>query len=154
MVSAVGDANNICVRKIPMRKLMLRFALSTFCLAVTAGGDTGTVTLKRTVPCRTPANTASCYWTHGRLHSYNGTPAFRLWKIGTHRLLGIYSGPSVDRTGLDNENPEFPENVERAFQPPQNIIFGDFEVCPLEPERQGVMQAACVEAAKNLVVEK
>lgn len=107
---------------------------------------------KRHIPCRTPQNANSCYWTHGRIGYYNGTPAIRLWKIGTNRLLGIYSGPSVDRFGLDNENPQLPPNVADKFDPTKNQIFGDFEVCPLEPERQGAMQAACVESAKNVVV--
>jgi len=85
---------------------------------------------------------------------YNGTPACRLWKIGTHRLLGIYSGPSVDRLGLDNEAPEFPANVSRRWDPLQGRIFADFEVCPLERQRPGAMQAACIESAKNIVAEK
>jgi hypothetical protein len=109
---------------------------------------------KRSIPCKTPANAASCYWTHGRLRMGNGTPAPRLWKIGTSRLLGIYSGPSVDRFGLDNEAPEFPPNVERNLDSYNNVIFADFEVCPLEPEKPGSMQAACIEDAKNLLVEK
>ncbi len=117
-------------------------------------GEQGRAIPKRKIPCKTPANAASCYWTHGRLGFYNGNPAFRLWKIGTHRLLGIYSGPSADRFGEDNEHPEFPPNVARTFVPTHNRIFGDFEVCPLEPERQGAMQAACIESAKNLIVEK
>ena len=77
--------------------------------------------------------------------------------MGTHRVLGIYSGPSVDRSGEDNEHPEFPANVERVFDPSNpnnNRIFADFEVCPLEPEKAGTMQAACIEAAKNIAVEK
>jgi len=89
----------------------------------------------------------------------NGNPSYRLWKIGTHRVLGIYSGPSVDRYGLDNEGPELPSNVERKLWATKdhhqaNDIFGDFEVCPLEPEKPGVMQAACIESAKNIVIEK
>lgn len=108
----------------------------------------------REVPCKTPANAASCYWTHGRLGFYNGTPAFRLWRVGTHRLLGIYSGPSVDRHGEDNEHPEFPANMKRIFKPSENRILADFEVCPLEPEQGGAMQPACIESAKNIVVEK
>jgi len=117
-------------------------------------------TPNRTIPCKTPANMNSCYWTRGRLRVGNGTPSYRLWKIGTHRLLGIYSGPSVDRFGLDSEGPEFPANVESAFgqskmDSPYDIwIFADFEVCPLEPEKPGHMQAACIETAKNLFVEK
>jgi hypothetical protein len=86
-----------------------------------------------------------------------GTPAFRLWKIGTNRLLGIYSGPGAyqheDQLG-DNEHPELPENVRRKFSPGKNWIFADFEVCPLEPEKKSAMQAACIESARNIVVEK
>jgi hypothetical protein len=108
---------------------------------------------KRKIPCKTPEIAASCYWTHGRLNFYNGTPSIRLWKIGTHRILAIHSGPSVKRGDqADNENPELPDNVERIFKPTVNWIFADFEVCPLEPERAGTMQRACIESAKNIVV--
>ncbi len=109
---------------------------------------------KRKIPCKTPAIAASCYWIHGRLAAYNGTPEIRLWKIGTSRLLGIYSGPSVDRRSLDNENPGLPANIQERFVFFSNWIFADFEVCPLEPERRGWMQAACVESAKNIRVEE
>ena len=108
---------------------------------------------KRRIACKTRGNAATCYWTHGRLSAYNGTPSYRLWKIGTHRLLGIYSGPDAEkRNPLDSEDPEFPANVKRAFKSASTQIFGDFEVCPLEPERPGWMQSACIESAKNLVV--
>jgi hypothetical protein len=108
----------------------------------------------REIACKTPANANSCYWAHGRLQMHNGNPAFRIWKVGTTRLLGVYSGPSVDRLGLDNETPELPSNVKRVFRPGDNRIFAEFEVCPLEPERPGVMQAVCIEAAKHIFVEK
>jgi hypothetical protein len=77
-----------------------------------------------------------------------------LWKIGTKRILGIYSGPSVDRYGLDNENPELPYNLSRKWDPLKGRAFGDFEVCPLEPEKPDTMQAVCIESAKNIVTEK
>lgn len=121
---------------------------------------------KRTIPCKTPAIAHSCYWTRGRLRFGNGTPALRLWKIGTHRILGIYSGPSSynptaqDPDKGDDENPQLPENVERVFARSRaakgytDPIFGDFEVCPLEPERPHVMQAACIASAKDLVTYK
>ena len=110
-------------------------------------------TAHRRILCESPENAASCYWIHGRLSFYNGTPSYRLWRTGTRRLLGIYSGPSVDRLGLDNEDPEFPAIVRQKFKPSKNQIFGDFEVCPLEPQKDGAMQAACIESAKNIVVE-
>ena len=106
----------------------------------------------RSIPCKTAAIAARCYWTRGRLGFYNGTPAFRLWKIGTHRVLGIYTGPPLDKYGLDNEDPEFPAVVRRMFPPMGSTLVGDFEVCPLEPERPRTMQAACIEGAKNLRV--
>ena len=112
---------------------------------------------KRKVPCKTPENAASCYWTRGRLQEYEGTPAYRLWKIGTNHFLGIYSGASVwrgDRLAIDNENPEFPPNVSRLIHSGSVQVFGDFEICPLEAERAGFMQAACIESAKNLFVKK
>jgi hypothetical protein len=110
---------------------------------------------KREIPCKTPENAKTCYWTHGRINAGNGTPSFRLWIVGTHHKLGIYSGPSVDREGSpDNEYHELPANLLQKFKPFKNWVFADFEVCPLEPERPGEMQAACVESAKNIVVGK
>jgi hypothetical protein len=129
--------------------VLILFAASTYSTGFSVS------TSKRRIPCETPVDASSCYWAYGRLGSYLGTPSFRLWKIGTHRVLGIYSGPSVDRYNcLDNEDPEFPPKVEKAFHPFGNRIFADFKICPLEPERAGVMQAACIEAAKNIVVDK
>lgn len=140
-------------------------ALFLFCLISSATsaiqkGD------KRTIPCKTPVIANQCYWTHGHLRYGNGTPALRLWRIGTTRILGIYSGPSKDDLTAkdpdqgDNENPQLPENVARAFRvnpPPVGFaypMFGDFEVCPLEQQKPRTMQAACIESAKNIVMDK
>ena len=64
---------------------------------------------KRVIPGKAPENAATCYWTHGRLNFYNGAPSYRIWKIGTKRILGVYSGPSTypPRTAADSELPEF-----------------------------------------------
>ena len=111
---------------------------------------------KRRIPCKTPENASECYWTHGRIRIGAGTPAYRLWKIGTKRLLGIYSGLSTynDPLSLDNENPEFPASVERIWTPRVGVpLYGDFEVCPLAPEHPDAMRPVCVESAKNLFVD-
>jgi hypothetical protein len=131
-----------------MRHVLLLSFITGF--AILGTGDSS----KRKIPCKTPANAVSCYWIHGRLSAYNGTPEIRLWKIGTSRLMGIYSGPSVDRQSLDNENPELPANIQERFVFFSNQVFADFEVCPLEPKRRGWMQAACIESAKNIVVKE
>ena len=112
---------------------------------------------KRKIPCKTAENAATCFWTHGRLQEYEGTPAYRLWKIGTRHLFGIYNGPSAwrgNRLAIDNEGPELPSNLRKLVQSGLVQVFGDFEVCPLEPERPGSMQAACIESAKNLFLQK
>ena len=110
-------------------------------------------TARRKIVCKTPEIAASCYWTRGRLGIYNGNPTYRIWKIGTHRILSIRSGPSAMRDANDSLNPEFPANVERAFKSPFEWIFADFEVCPLERDERGVMQRVCIESAKNIFVE-
>jgi len=135
----------------------MRYAILVLTLAaatVLAAARPPQKTPKRNVPCKTAENASMCYWTRGRVRVGAGTPAYRLWKVGTNRLLGIYSGPGVDRYSLDNEDPEFPANVQRVWQTRiGHSLFADFEVCPLEPERPGFMQAACIEAARNVFVE-
>ncbi len=111
---------------------------------------------KRKIACKIPENGKSCYWAHGRLSIYNGDPTFRLWKIGTRRLLGIYSGPGFGPfdEGLNEEDDlELPTSL-KGYDFTKVTLFGDFEVCPLAAEKEGRMQPACIESAKNLVSEK
>ena len=124
----------------------------------------------RKIPCKTPENASLCYWTHGRLSYYSVNFTWLLWKIGTHRLLKICDEPtylSMQSTG-DCGEPEFPANLERMYgaderrwrrggghgeySPPD--VFGDFEICPLEPERKGERQYACIQSTKISFVQK
>ncbi len=124
----------------------------------------------RKIPCKTPENASLCYWAHGRLSFYSVNFTWLLWKIGTHRLLKICDEPtylSMQGTG-DCADPDFPPNLERIYDadrhqwkrggghgdyyPPD--VFGDFAICPLEPEREGERQYACVESAKITFVQK
>ena len=124
----------------------------------------------RKSPCKVPENAAMCYWTRGRLSFYSiGLPEYRMWKVGTKRLLGIYSGPVAYPPNGDSNitYPEFPPNLERVYdlETKRNAkqgkndpwliwaVFADYEVCPLEPEHPGWMQSVCIESAKNIFVE-
>jgi len=125
---------------------------------------------KRKIPCKTPENASLCYWAHGRLSIYNGNPSDRIWKIGTSRILGVFNGPShfPPHTIADDEDPELPVNLGMAYEADYRrwkqsegnrdyefpVVFADFEVCPLEPEKKGEMQAVCVESAKNIFLQK
>ena len=104
--------------------------------------------------CNPAQFSGRCYWTRGRLRAYNGPPAIRLWRIGTKQVLGISSGPDANSFDpLDNEHPRMPPEVTYEFKPPFAAdLFGDFEVCPLEPYKPGSMQSACIAEAKNLAV--
>ena len=42
----------------------------------------------------------SCHIVHGRLMAYNGTPTFRIWVVGTKRLLGVHQTQSSDDTQI------------------------------------------------------
>jgi hypothetical protein len=78
-------------------------------------------------------------------------------------VLGIFSGPEAYAPSRgeiidgDNENPDLPQALNNAvsrFRAQSQdhsspVVFGEFEVCPLEPERPRTMQAACIEAAKD-----
>ena len=130
----------------------MRYALIAAC-AVAAHALSQQSTPKRKIPCKTPEIAASCYWTRGRLSVYSGNPSLRLWKVGTKRILGIYSGPSTfpPRTTEDSESPELSPNLEKLDGALDGgEIFADFEVCPLRPEHPGRMQPACIESAKNI----
>jgi hypothetical protein len=159
-VGSGGGANQCRVGGSPAGVQRISWRTITSVIMVRKGisqrfGAEGGAGWPRKIPCKTEANAKSCYWTHGRLMLHEGTPSFRLWKIGTHRMLAIWSGPSVDYEGgaADNEHSEFPANIRRVFRPSKNGIFADFDVCPLESETPNVMQAACIESAKNIFIE-
>jgi hypothetical protein len=136
-----------------MRAMLLMMTISSLALCLQALPQDAS---KRRIPCKTPQNASECYWTHGRIALYNGNPSFRMWKIGTERLLGIFSGPSVshDRLSPDQEHPEFPANVDKIWSSRLGDLYGDFEVCPLAPEHPSAMRPVCVESAKNLFLDR
>jgi hypothetical protein len=71
-----------------------------------------------------------------------------LWPVGTKRMLGVTAGPILD----DADEPIRPPNLK--FNPGDESIYGDFEVCPFTPERKGQMQFVCIESASHLVVKR
>jgi hypothetical protein len=114
---------------------------------------------KRTVVCKTPAIAPSCMTIHGRLQYGNGTPALRLWHIGTTHEFGIFSGLNAETIDPgDNEHPKLPGNLRKIYEgspnPFEPCIYADFKVCPLEHFIPGHMQAACIASASHIVVAK
>ncbi len=95
-----------------------------------------------------PKIVGACYSVRGRLSAGADTVRLWLWPVGTKRMLGVTGGPSLD----DDDDPIFPQNL--RFNSLQEEIYGDFEVCPFTPEREGTMRLVCIESASKLVVRR
>jgi hypothetical protein len=95
-----------------------------------------------------PQVVETCFTVHGRATVGPGTPALRIWPIGTKRMLGVTAGPVAD----DADDPICPKNM-LAFSKGDEEVFGDFEVCPFTPERKSEMQMVCVQSASKLIVK-
>jgi hypothetical protein len=91
--------------------------------------------------CRTHPVEA-CFRHRGRLSSQNGI-ALQVWLIGTTRRVAV----------LNTEIPSLLEKYLQMDSEDHSYIFGDFEICPLEPDTPGHMRSVCVSDAKNLVVQ-
>ncbi len=96
-----------------------------------------------------PKLVSACYAVHGRATFGPGTPALRIWPVGTKRMLGVTAGPVAD----DADDPICPQKM-LQFTSGSEEIFGDFEVCPFTPKTKGAMQMVCVESASHLVVKR
>ena len=99
--------------------------------------------------CRDDARlVAACFAVRAELRFYNGNPSFRLWPVGTRRLLGVKHDAE--------ERPMLPAAVEAevsAVVEERARLFADFTVCPLTRSRPGRMQMVCVETATRVRLE-
>jgi hypothetical protein len=82
-----------------------------------------------------------CFTVHGRLQAWNGNPTFRIWRIGTRRVLGVH-------------DEALPPVLLRAFGADAfgKRVTADFKVCPLTRQRKGRMQMVCVAGARGVTV--
>jgi hypothetical protein len=79
---------------------------------------------------------------HGRAEYGNGTPALRIWRVGTKHKYGVFP----------DDPKAVPQNLLDALHTFDYSVYGDYKICPLEREKAGVMTAAYVKSATNLVV--
>ena len=97
-----------------------------------------------TVPSRAAE---PCFWVHGRLFAANGAPTFRIWPIGTRRILGV-----VGRDDSGEAKTILPEPVRALIVSDTDAVevYGDFHVCPLQPDRPGWMRFVRMDRARSL----
>lgn len=79
---------------------------------------------------------------HGRLSLYNGNPGFRIWIVGTKRILGVAESPP--------EQPLMPAKLFELAR--ENLVFGDFTVVPLTKDEPSVMRMVRVIRAERIVI--
>jgi hypothetical protein len=104
------------------------------------------VSLAADATCKTPVG--ACFSIHGRLSAYNGTPTYRIWPVGSHRMLGVY-----DDHG--NAEPVLPVSVLAAIHGDAfgKAFYGDYQVCPMTKSIAGRMQMVCVKSGAHLTVQ-
>jgi len=76
----------------------------------------------------------------------NGTPAVRIWPRGTHRMLGVIN-PQNDADAGEM----LPPNVRSQMTPDNGyVVWGQFHVCPVAPDRPGWMRFMTIDRARKL----
>jgi hypothetical protein len=92
-----------------------------------------------------PKLVGACFTVHGRLALWNGAPAFRIWPIGTKRMLGV-NGADDDP---DAASP-VPDVVAKLRKTDMTQVYGHYRVCPFSRIQPGHMQFVCIDSATNL----
>lgn len=65
-----------------------------------------------------------------------------IWLVGTSRIVGV-----------DNEVPEMLLKYLDMTSSEHRDIYGDYEICPVEPDRPAHMRRVCVSNARQLVAQ-
>jgi hypothetical protein len=97
------------------------------------------------------ADAHRCHVIRGRLAVWNGTPAIRIWPVGTRRELGV-----VDAHGDAAGDMLLPAPVRALIEAASDstVVFGDYRVCALTEQRPGRMQIVYIAEASHLRAEK
>ena len=84
----------------------------------------------------------ACFTIHGRAEYGNGTPALRIWRVGTRHKYGVFPDDptAVPRPLLDGLD---------TFH---HSVYADFDVCPFTNEIPGSMTMVCIQSVHHLVV--
>jgi hypothetical protein len=130
---------------IPIEPHMNRLHLAATLLTLTAAGNAASAKSN----CENdPLLVGKCFWTHGRLSAANGNPTFRIWPIGTHRMLGVNAPSGSDQDLPPKVRRRLPADAFRAR------LIGDFRLCPFTRSRPERMQFVCIAGATRTVASR
>jgi hypothetical protein len=107
-----------------IRQFSIAVTLLASCLAVATAGQQ-------------PQPAFPCYTVRARYTIYEADGVRELWPIGSRRTLWVEDGDDklADKLGPDHQN---------------KALYGEFTVCPLEPEKPGVMRHVRITSWKDL----
>ena len=88
-------------------------------------------------PNQRPDSLGPCRTVHGRLGRVNGAVLYKLWVVGTKRIMGIDTVPGWLGSTMTRQHVK---------------VFADFVICPLTPLRPGEMQLVTVDTAMHVVL--
>lgn len=92
-------------------------------------------------PCQCrPERVGPCFTVRGSISVYQRAPIARITVAGSNRVLGLEGG--------------VPEFLEEDLDVPNNVVTGDFVVCPVTRPKKGTIQLVCIESSSNLVVRE
>jgi hypothetical protein len=124
---------------------VLPIATSVLAVAIVALLVAPALAVEPSACAASPKLVGACFTVHGRLSLWNGAPAFRIWSIGTKRMLGV--------NGADNDPDAaspIPDAVARLRATDFTQVYGDYRVCPFSLSKPGRMQFVCIDGAANL----
>jgi hypothetical protein len=96
-----------------------------------------------------PKRVGACFTVHGRLALWNGAPAFRIWPVGTKRMLGVNGADDDPDAAIP-----IPDAVAKLRATDMTQVYGDYRVCPFSRGRPGHMQFVCIDGATNLTARE
>ena len=82
----------------------------------------------------------SCFSIRGRMGAYNGSPSYRIWIVGTNRLLGV----------TETRGCTVPPFLDSLVGVQDKFVFADFVVRPVSVEEAGAMRFVCVASATRI----
>ena len=85
----------------------------------------------------------SCFTIRGRMAAYNGAPSYRIWIVGTQRLLGV----------TQNHGCVVPPALDSLIGLDDKLVFANFVVRPVTQDEPGVMRLVCVASFSNVRTE-
>jgi len=96
--------------------------------------------------CRDEVPAQQCFIARARIRIM-ASGLNEVWPIGSKRLYYVMLRSD------EMEKRHLPANL-RAVLTSDNTVFGELEICPLEPDRPGYMRAVCIQSASDLVVRE